>query len=48
MREVPEDRFCRKMTENEIIAADILRYYVDSRITKNIDVSNLEPARGNL
>ncbi|MDR0610239.1 MAG: Rpn family recombination-promoting nuclease/putative transposase, partial [Planctomycetaceae bacterium] len=45
IREVPEDRFCRKMAEDEIIAADILRYYVDPRIAKNIDVSNLKPAR---
>ncbi|MDR2438707.1 MAG: Rpn family recombination-promoting nuclease/putative transposase, partial [Planctomycetaceae bacterium] len=45
--EVPEDRFCRKMAEDEMIAADILRYYVDSRIAKNIDVSNLKPARTN-
>ncbi|MDR2757395.1 MAG: Rpn family recombination-promoting nuclease/putative transposase [Planctomycetaceae bacterium] len=46
-REVPEDRFCRKIAEDKIIAADILRYYVDMKIARNIDVNNLKPARTN-
>ncbi|MDR2756860.1 MAG: Rpn family recombination-promoting nuclease/putative transposase [Planctomycetaceae bacterium] len=45
--EVPEDRFCRKMAEDEMIAADILQYYVDPKIARNIDVPNLKPARTN-
>ena len=44
---VPEDRFCRKMTEDEAIAADILRYFVDPKIAKNIDLSKLKLARTN-
>jgi hypothetical protein len=47
MWEVPEDRFCRKMAEDQMIVADILRYYADPRIAKNIDVNNLQPARTN-
>ncbi|MDR2440429.1 MAG: DUF4351 domain-containing protein [Planctomycetaceae bacterium] len=45
--EVPEDRFCRKITEDETITADILQYYVDPKIARNIDVRNLKPARTN-
>jgi hypothetical protein len=47
MWEVPEDRFCRKMAEDQIIVTDILLYYVDPRIAKNIDVRKLTPARTN-
>jgi hypothetical protein len=47
IREVPEDRFCRKMAGDEKIAADILRYYADPRIAENIDVNNLKLARTN-
>jgi hypothetical protein len=46
-REVPEDRFCRKIAEDKTIVTDILCYYVDSKIAKNIDVNNLQPARTN-
>jgi hypothetical protein len=45
--EVPEDRFCRKMAEDAIITSDILCYYADPKIARNIDVSNLKPARTN-
>ncbi|MDR2116137.1 MAG: hypothetical protein LBP87_07135, partial [Planctomycetaceae bacterium] len=30
--EIPEDRFCRKIAEDDIIVSDILQYYTDSRI----------------
>jgi hypothetical protein len=45
--EVPEDRFCRKMAEDQIIASDILRYYADPKIARNINVDHLKPARTN-
>ncbi|MDR1925835.1 MAG: Rpn family recombination-promoting nuclease/putative transposase, partial [Planctomycetaceae bacterium] len=44
---ITQDGFCRKILDDQIIAADILRNYADPAIAECIDLDKLQPERTN-
>ncbi|MDR1925841.1 MAG: Rpn family recombination-promoting nuclease/putative transposase [Planctomycetaceae bacterium] len=45
--DIAQDRFCRKILDDQIIASDILRYYADAELGKYVDLDNLKSEKTN-